>query len=167
MSKWTSFADLEKEIETLAHIQQVIYSKNTRNHTKSQFHKVFGEDTDFKKVVRKGDLYCGTKKNCSFRLPFRWNDEDRSYSLNMELLNLRHGHGINCKDIRIASRELIMRQKAMTVDEREFAMQLGTADLETPKVREMMRSKFPGRDFDAHLLYRLLEKGRKRVSLPG
>lgn len=79
-----------------------------------------------------------------------------------KLYNNQHSHSVDLHTIRASARRLICYEKEMSEVEIAFVMELGPARLGATKARDIMRLKFPDRDYNGPLLHGLLAKGAQK-----
>lgn len=147
---------------------------------KDQFENVF-PGRKFAPFICKGTLYCilnrkhgitcvqtdGVKTNekskCEWMVPFKFDTSRKVYVVvkESESYNPRHSHPVDRHTVRASARQLISYEKEMTAEEIRFITELGPANLGVTKTRDLMRLKYPGRDFEGPLLHRLLSKGAR------
>jgi hypothetical protein len=164
MTTWSTFEELFGHFKDKADKNGFMIGRNTKLLTESQFSDLF-PDESFRRVVSRGFLYCirgGSvqKENgvCCWRIQFRIDFELRRYVLQENLTNQTHSHSIVSNDTRASTRRLISYEREMLLDEHRYCMQFGAASLGVMKVRELMRLRFPDRDYDGQLLSRVLKK---------
>ena len=103
------------------------------------------------------------KSTCQWTIPFRFDTERKVYIVVKESdnYNPKHSHLLDRHSIRASARQLISYEKEMSAEEIKFVTELGPANLGVTKTRDIMRLKFPMRDYDGPLLNRLLSKGAR------
>ena len=75
------------------------------------------------------------------------------------ILNIKHSHAIHRDAVRASARRLISFEKELSQTEVAYIEELGPAILGATKVRDILRLKYPERDYDGQLLHRLLRRG--------
>jgi hypothetical protein len=145
--------------------------RNTKNFTEAQFTKYFG-DIEYAPIVRRGYLYCSDcgkypkqddpAASNRWRVQFQFSIQTGDYDIDQSLSCGLHNHALKADEIRISNRILLQRQSHLNAEEIQYAHELGMASLGSVKAREMMRDKFPGRDYDGPLLLRLLQTGHSK-----
>ena len=173
--QFESFADLLKHFQDRANVEGTMIGRDTHNFTEKQWGIVF-PGLKFRKFVSYGFLYCimnskigaeniscqngkfgNRKSSCKWTVHFRFDRPSMKYVVTGH--NLEHSHPVNLHLTLSSERRVISYEKEMTDDEIDYTKAFGSAMLVMPKVWEIMRLKFPGRDFDATLLHRLLRNG--------
>ena len=158
------FAAIQREEEEIALKRGYGLVRNFRNFTQAQFEKKFGSDTPFIEVERRGHYFCsqcGPPKagDGKFRVQIKFVDSLDAYIIDQALTCRSHVHSLKCEEVRPSSRDILDQQSLLSHDEVQYAMELGALSLPTHKVREAMRIRFPGPDYEGRLLGRLKTKG--------
>jgi len=171
---WSDFLSYFEEI---AKVDGTMISRDSKNMTRKQYETLF-PGQEFKMVPGRGFLYCKINKKhviacdkddtvkvsnriskCEWTVHFRIDIHKKVYAVIPELTNIRHSHAVNRDAIRASGRRLITYEKEMEDEETRCVLQYGPALLGVSKTRDIMRLRYPDRDYCTKLLSRLLTKG--------
>jgi hypothetical protein len=165
---FSSFKELHDVVKQFANSHIFGLSRNFRNFTKSEFSKEYG-DIEFINVPRRGYFYCSScglpdsGNRDRFRIQVTFNSNTHAYEIDQSLCHYEHNHPMKTDESRASSRILISHQNQMSDSELQYLLELGASSIDIAKAREMMRSKFNGRDYDGPMLFRVLKKGYENV----
>ena len=176
--EWSTFEELLEHFKAEAKLNGTRIGRDNHNFKPHQFQKALGPNVDFRKVPSYGFLYCivghkqgfrcapvaesatkNRKSECQWTIRFQFDYECKKYILVTDACNFQHSHPINLVSSRASSRSLVQYEDQLNSPEKRYVKQYGPAMLGMTKVRDILRLKYPDREFGGDLLSRLLKKG--------
>lgn len=170
------FKEFLSHFEAIAKANGTMVGREGHNLTENQFKTRF-PDREFVGVPSYGYLYCivnpnhgavcvrkdgviiNRKSACEWTVHYRMAPGRNVYCVEADLCNFNHSHALKRDAIRASGRRLISFEKEMGAVEINYIISFGPALLGVTKTRDLMRLKYPDRDYCGKLLARLLKKG--------